>query len=70
MSSSFLSITSGVPQGSAIGPLPFILYDNDNTNNNVAFFADDSKCYRAIQSPADRNLLQLDLGSSCNSSPP
>ena len=51
-SSSFLNVTSGVPQGSVIGPLLFILYVNDlpevTNNSTVALFADDSKCYRAI----------------------
>ena len=35
-------------------------------NTTVALFADDSKCYRAIQSPADRDLLQTDLDSMHN----
>ena len=72
VSSSFLNVKSGVPQGSVIdiGPLLFILYVNDlpevTTNSTVALFADDSKCYRAIQSPAGRDLLQTDLDSMHN----
>jgi hypothetical protein len=65
----FLNVKSGVPQGSVIGPLLFILYVNDlpevTKNTTVALFADDSKCYRAIQSPADRDLQQTDLDSIC-----
>ena len=69
-SSSFLNVTSGVPQGSVIGPLLFILYVNDlpevTNNSTVALFSDDSKCYRAIRSPVDRGLLQLDLDAMSN----
>ena len=32
-------------------------------NCTVALFADDSKCYRAIQSQADTGLIQHDLES-------
>jgi hypothetical protein len=56
-----------VPQGSVIG---YIIYVNDHpevTNNStVALFADDNKCYRAIRSPVDRGLLQLDLDAMSN----
>ena len=59
-----------MPQGSVIGPLLFILYVNDlseeTKNTTAALFADDSKCYREIQSPADRDLLQTDLDSMHN----
>lgn len=69
-SSSFLDVTSGVPQGSIIGPLLFLIYVNDLPNSAkhsmVPMFADDSKCYRAIQNPEDRNLLQSDLTSLNN----
>ena len=70
VSSSFLNVKSGVPQGSVVGPLLFILYVNDlpevTKNSTVSLFADDSKCYRAIQPPADRDLLQTDLDSMHN----
>jgi hypothetical protein len=67
VSSSYLDVTSGVPQGSVIGPLLFILYVNDlpdtTKNSTVALFADDSKRYRAIQSQAGKDLFQHYLDS-------
>ena len=35
-------------------------------NSNVALFADESTCFRAIHSPADNDLLQLDLDFMCS----
>jgi hypothetical protein len=67
ISSSFLYATSGVPQGSILGPLLFLIFANDLPNaakhSTVPMFADDSKCYRQITQPRDRNLLQSDLDS-------
>ena len=60
-------MTSGVPQGSILGPLLFLIYANDlpdaANHSIVPMFADDSKCYREITKPQDRNLLQADLDS-------
>ena len=57
-------VTSGVPQGSVLGPLLFILYVNDITDglqSTLEMFADDSKLYRIIQNPCDSEVLQQDL---------
>ena len=42
-------VTSGVPQGSVLGPVLFLLYINDidgNTKSSIRLFADDSIIYR------------------------
>ena len=62
--SSWTSVTSGVPQGSIIGPLMFLLFVNDIpqiTSSNIMLFADDTKLWRLIKSIDDVNILQEDL---------
>ena len=63
--SSWREIRSGVPQGSILDPVLFLLYVNDMPdivqNSNVVMFADDSKCYRTVKSSLDVIALQEDL---------
>ena len=57
-------VTSGVPQGSVLGPILFLLYINDINNNmqsRIRLFADDSIIYRKIYSNIDHQILQTDL---------
>ena len=52
--SEFAQIESGVPQGSVLGPLLFLVYINDletNIRSNVKFFADDTMLYSIVDDP-------------------
>ena len=64
--SSTCEITSGVPQGSVLGPILFLIYINDitiNIHSEIRLFADDILLYRAIKLPNDHSMLQGDLNT-------
>ena len=58
-------VTSGVPQGSILGPLLFIIFVNDLPSvvqhSSIRMFADDVKLYRPVSSCYDMRLLLHDL---------
>ena len=53
-SSNWVEVKSGVPQGSVLGPLLFIIFINDlddNLLNKLLKFADDAKLYGKVNTP-------------------
>lgn len=63
--SSWISVPSGCPQGSLLGPLLFTVYVNDIDaclrSSKLLCFADDMKIFAAISSLDDMSALQADL---------
>ena len=57
-------VTSGVPQGTVLGPLLFLVYINDlpsTVQSRARLFADDCLLYRTIKGEQDTAILQHDL---------
>lgn len=63
--STFVPVTSGVPQGSHLGPLLFNVFVNDIRyifkHSSILLYADDMKIYKNINNSNDCMLLQNDL---------
>ena len=68
MESAPSKVLSGVPQGTVLGPLFFLIYINDiskglSEGTKIRLFADDSLLYRTIETPSDSATLQNDLNT-------
>ena len=62
--SNSIPVTSGVPQGSVLGPILFTMFVNDLpsiVSSPVYMFSDDTKIFRVIRTSEDYSSLQHDL---------
>ena len=57
-------VTSGIPQGSVLGPILFLIYINDlpdNIKSDIYLFADDTKVFKKVSSKEEALELQQDI---------
>ena len=62
--SEWTKVTSGIPQGSVLGPILFTIYINDLPDvvqNITKLFADDTKLYAVVNNEEDQFNLQNDV---------
>ena len=63
-SSDFCKVVSGVPQGTVLGPVLFLVFINDlpsTVNSQCKLFADDLVIYREVKCREDEKRMQEDL---------
>ena len=67
-----IPVISGVPQGSVLGPLLFLIYIDDvarvplSEGTSLVLYADDLLLFRAIDGPEDFAILQRDINAVNN----
>lgn len=62
--STWVPVTSGIPQGSVLGPTLFVVFINDlplACESECKIFADDTKLYRTVKEPDDIITLEADI---------
>ena len=65
--STWHDVKSGIPQGSVLGPILFVIYINTMvdriTDSEVFLYADDTKVFHEIANMNDVEALQADLNN-------
>ena len=65
----WFKVMSGIPQGSILGPILFLIYINDlpescdiiGCDANIYLYADDAKLYKVIKNLEDNIVLQIEI---------